>query len=141
MDNNIVTGNHGTQLRLESLSRQQNNKIVKCEVSNKIGKSEETETLNINCEFGNKIWSFFPCSDLDHVSFSVDAPKFTEEPKDVSGERDQDATLTCLVDGNPAPSYTWFKNGDFQTVSLMSMMCEVHGGNYCQEVECSEATI
>ncbi|XP_059093510.1 irregular chiasm C-roughest protein-like [Tigriopus californicus] len=93
MDNNIVTGNHGTQLRLESLSRQQNNKIVKCEVSNKIGKSEETETLNINY-----------------------SPKFIEKPKDVSGERDQDATLTCEVDGNPATSYTWFKNGDFQTV-------------------------
>ena len=47
----IVPGNHGTQLRLDGLDRSQNGAIVKCEVSNAIGKSEETQTLDIFCEW------------------------------------------------------------------------------------------
>ena len=35
---------------MESVSRESNNKIVKCEVYNVIGKSEETETLDIHCK-------------------------------------------------------------------------------------------
>ena len=46
----IVPGNHGTLLRLDGIDRSQNGAIVKCEVSNAIGKSEETQTLDINCE-------------------------------------------------------------------------------------------
>ena len=59
-----------------------------------------------------KYWYEF----LAQLTRFLDAPKFLREPTDISGEKGQDATLTCLVDGNPAPSYTWFKNGDFQTV-------------------------
>lgn len=51
MDKVIVPGNHGTEFRIPKLSRNQNQKIVKCEVNNEIGKSEETETLDINCEY------------------------------------------------------------------------------------------
>ena len=50
--------------------------------------------------------------------FVSDAPKFLVEPSDVSGELGQNAVLTCKVDGNPAPTYTWFRNGDLQTVRL-----------------------
>ena len=50
IDNEIVPGNHGTTLKLDSVSRESNNKIVKCEVWNDIGKSEETETLDIHCK-------------------------------------------------------------------------------------------
>ena len=52
--------------------------------------------------------------------FFPDAPKFLMEPSDVSGESGQNAVLTCKVDGNPAPAYTWFRNGDLQTVSGFS---------------------
>ena len=45
-----MPGNHGTLLRLDGIDRSQNGAIVKCEVSNAIGKSEETQTLDINCE-------------------------------------------------------------------------------------------
>ena len=38
------------------------------------------------------------------------------KPHDVSGERGQDINMTCLVDGNPPPSYTWFKNGNMNYV-------------------------
>jgi hypothetical protein len=50
VDNEIVPGNHGTEYRIKSISRRIHNKIVKCEVNNVIGKSEETETLDIQCE-------------------------------------------------------------------------------------------
>ena len=51
LSNAIVPGNHGTLLRLDGLDRSQNGAIVKCEVSNAIGKSEETQTLDIHCEW------------------------------------------------------------------------------------------
>ena len=40
------------------------------------------------------------------------------EPHDFSGERGQNATLICKIDGNPSPTYAWFKNDDPQTVSF-----------------------
>ena len=51
IDNEIVPGNHGTSLKLKKVGRESNNKIVKCEVNNVIGKSEETETLHIHCKY------------------------------------------------------------------------------------------
>ncbi len=51
VDNEIVPGNHGTEYRIRSIPRTIHNKIVKCEVNNVIGKSEETETLDIQCKF------------------------------------------------------------------------------------------
>ena len=51
-------------------------------------------------------------------SILSDDPRFIIEPRDVSGEKGQDAQLVCLVDGNPTPTYTWFKNGDMRHVSL-----------------------
>ena len=50
IDDELVPGNLGTELRIPKLSRDHNNKIVKCEVNNEVGKSEETETLKVNCE-------------------------------------------------------------------------------------------
>ena len=48
--------------------------------------------------------------------FFPDAPRFVIKPETVSGEDGQDVGLSCKVDGNPAPTYTWFRNGDMQTV-------------------------
>jgi hypothetical protein len=60
----IVPGNHGTELKLKSLARTQNHAIVKCEVHNAIGKSEETETMDIKC---TQIHIFSIC----HVSYII----------------------------------------------------------------------
>ena len=162
VDNEIVPGNHGTEYRIKGISRTFHNKIVKCEVNNVIGKSEETETLDINCKpfpaslytlfknasfylfssfsrynLNNTNWKSMSCVFLlddygqtliaNHRQAEAllkscffpesDAPKFLVEPSDVSGESGQNAVLTCKVDGNPAPAYTWFRNGDLQTVS------------------------
>ena len=45
-----------------------------------------------------------------------DAPIWLLKPRDFSGERGQNATLECRIDGNPSPTYTWFRDGDFHTV-------------------------
>ncbi len=34
----------------------------------------------------------------------------------MSGEKGQSARLSCSVDSNPSPEYTWFKNSDLKTV-------------------------
>ena len=50
MDNEIMVGNPTTTLTIPRATREQNAKIVKCEVNNIIGKSEETETLDVHCK-------------------------------------------------------------------------------------------
>ena len=119
IDNEIVPGNHGTTLTLNSVTRQSNTKIVKCEVWNDIGKSEETETLDIHCKMtlvSKNGHNFIFLYSL------TDDPRFIIEPSDISGEKGENAKLFCLVDGNPAPTYTWFKNGDMRHVSSTSIV-------------------
>ena len=53
MDNEIMVGNPTTTLTIPRATREQNAKIVKCEVNNIIGKSEETETLDVHCKLYN----------------------------------------------------------------------------------------
>ncbi|CAB4055910.1 Irregular chiasm C-roughest protein [Lepeophtheirus salmonis] len=89
----VVPGNHVQELVIKKVTREQNGQIVKCEVTNDVGKSEEIHTLDISY-----------------------APQFTLKPRDVSGEKDHEAFLDCEVDGNPSPTYTWFRNGDMNTV-------------------------
>lgn len=79
-------------LILPGLTRSDNGAIVKCQASNSIGKSEETRTLNI---FYN--------------------PEFLKRPQDVSADPGQEIRLECLADGNPAPTYRWFKDDDTTT--------------------------
>ena len=56
-------------------------------------------------------------NNISRLNLISDDPKFIVKPHDVSGERGQDINMTCLVDGNPPPSYTWFKNGNMNYVS------------------------
>jgi len=112
VDGDLVPGNHGTEHRIANIDRKFHNKIVKCEVNNVIGKSEETETLDVHY-----------------------APVFVQKPRDVSKEKGEEATLHCQVDGNPKPTYTWFRNGDFHTVhsyesDLTVTISEVSVGKY-----------
>ena len=48
----------------------------------------------------------------------LDNPEFTKKPEDVSADSGQEILLECLADGNPSPSYRWFRNGDTTTVRL-----------------------
>ena len=67
--------------------------------------------------------------------YFTDEPKFIEKPKDVSGEEGEEVNLVCLTDGNPSPSYRWFRNKDLNTVvsyssNLTIMISQVTAGTY-----------
>lgn len=47
----VMAGDHGTLLVLHNVTRKLHDSIIKCEVQNSVGKSEESETLEIFCEF------------------------------------------------------------------------------------------
>ena len=51
---------------------------------------------------------------------------FLVKPVSVSADSGKEVTLECLVDGNAitddkqvGPSYTWFRNGDMETVRIL----------------------
>ena len=93
IDGEIVPEVHGTEYIIPNVDRSLNKKSITCEVRNVIGSEEKSEPLEIN--FG---------------------PRFLKTPEDYSGEKEQTAKLTCLVDGNPEPKYIWFRNGNQQIV-------------------------
>ena len=47
----IAYGDYSTELTIASAHRKLNNAIVKCEVSNMVGKGEDTKALNVHCKF------------------------------------------------------------------------------------------
>lgn len=46
-----VIGDYATEMIIHNATRDLHDAIVKCEVHNDVGKSEETETLDITCEY------------------------------------------------------------------------------------------
>lgn len=57
INDQLVAGDPTTELVLTNISRKQHDSIIKCEVHNAVGKSEESETLDISC----KLTLFFIC--------------------------------------------------------------------------------
>ncbi|XP_041985812.1 irregular chiasm C-roughest protein-like isoform X2 [Aricia agestis] len=81
--NDSVVGNSSV-LRIPNVSRDFNGVVIKCMVFNEVGKSEETETMEVT----------YP-------------PSFRNRPKDVEAEVGKQVTLSCDVDGFPAPEIRW----------------------------------
>lgn len=46
-----VIGDYTTEMIIHNATRDLHDAIVKCEVHNDVGKSEDTETLDITCEY------------------------------------------------------------------------------------------
>ena len=72
-----------------------------------------------------------------HFYYCVDAPTFTKEPQDISTDPGKKVTLECEADGNPSPTYAWFKNGVeddkvllSQTTSYSFTLSEATVGSY-----------
>ncbi|XP_066254546.1 irregular chiasm C-roughest protein [Euwallacea similis] len=80
-----IIGDFNTELVLHNVSRRHHDAIVKCEVHNAVGKSEESQTLDIS--YG---------------------PQFRTKPRSVQAEVGSTVILTCDVDGNPFPDITWY---------------------------------
>ena len=51
INDEIAYGDYTTQLTISNVSRKFNNAVVKCEVTNAVGKGEHNQTLNVHCKF------------------------------------------------------------------------------------------
>ena len=47
-----------------------------------------------------------------YIKTFLDAPTFKKKPQDHSDDPGKKYTLDCEADGNPAPTYAWFRNGN-----------------------------
>ncbi|KAL4707087.1 hypothetical protein ACJJTC_011413 [Scirpophaga incertulas] len=94
MNEEQIVGNT-TELKIYNISRTYNDAIIKCEVYNEVGKSEDSETLEVTY-----------------------APKFRTLPKDVAAEIGTPISLSCDVDGHPAPEIRWLHHEEDQTIRV-----------------------
>lgn len=64
----LLVGDYTTELILHNVTREHHDQIVKCEVHNVVGKSEESETLDISCKsFISSLFNYFITSFDDRL--------------------------------------------------------------------------
>ncbi|XP_013178589.1 PREDICTED: irregular chiasm C-roughest protein-like [Papilio xuthus] len=93
LDGDLVGNN--SELVITNVTRKHNGAVLKCLVYNEVGKSEESETLEVTY-----------------------APSFRSFPKDVEAEIGKVATLSCDVDGHPAPEIEWLHREEDQNIRV-----------------------
>lgn len=54
INDELVPGDYTTELIIPNITRKYHDAIVKCEVHNPVGKSEESETLDISCKWHHR---------------------------------------------------------------------------------------
>uniref|UniRef100_A0A1I8PJC8 Ig-like domain-containing protein n=1 Tax=Stomoxys calcitrans TaxID=35570 RepID=A0A1I8PJC8_STOCA len=116
VNDELVTGDYTTRMIIHNVSRQYHDAIVKCEVVNAVGKSEESETLDIS--YG---------------------PAFRSRPASVEADLGASVTLRCDVDGNPTPEIEWINENADRVVGTsanltLKVSTESAGRYYCKAV-------
>ncbi|XP_055371596.1 irregular chiasm C-roughest protein-like [Condylostylus longicornis] len=111
INDEAVIGDYTTEMIIHNVSRKYHDAIVKCEVYNVVGKSEESETLDIS--YG---------------------PEFKRPPKSIEADLGTTVTLSCDVDGNPPADIVWI-NGTSErevgsTPNLTLKVTEYTSGHY-----------
>ena len=53
INDEVAYGDYSTQLTIASVSRKLNQAVVKCQVTNAVGKSEDTQSLNVHCKYSS----------------------------------------------------------------------------------------
>lgn len=114
INDQLVGGEPTTELILTNISRKQHDSIVKCEVHNAVGKSEESEALDIT--YG---------------------PRFRTRPRSVQADLGATVTLTCDVDGNPPADILWIHENTDRVVSTspnltLTVTADTAGRYYCK---------
>ncbi|XP_052872055.1 irregular chiasm C-roughest protein-like [Anopheles cruzii] len=94
VDDELAESGNASDLIIANVSRRYHGTVVRCEVRNAVGKSEESSTLDIS--YG---------------------PRFRELPRSVEADLDTPVTLQCDVDGNPAPDVVWVHEPTEQIVA------------------------
>ncbi|XP_037026673.1 irregular chiasm C-roughest protein isoform X1 [Bradysia coprophila] len=98
----LVSGDYTTEMVIHNVTRKYHDAIVKCEVHNVVGKSEESETLDIS--YG---------------------PAFKTYPKSVEADIDTSVSLQCDVNGNPTPDILWIHEPSERIVGTSSNLTVV----------------
>lgn len=57
LNDELIVGDYTTELVLFNVTRKQHDAIVKCEVQNAVGKSEESQTLDISCKSSSSYYT------------------------------------------------------------------------------------
>ncbi|KAH8291688.1 hypothetical protein KR018_005602 [Drosophila ironensis] len=101
---------------IHNVTRQYHDAIVKCEVVNAVGKSEESETLDIS--FG---------------------PVFRQRPVSVEADLGATVSMRCEVAGNPTPEIEWINENNDQVVGRtpelkLKVTGETAGRYFCKAV-------
>lgn len=113
----MASGHYGDYFAIANISRAYHNSIVKCEVHNEIGKSEETETIQVR--YG---------------------PRIRSHPRTTAAELGDTVSLHCDVDSNPAPKYTWTRQnsrqvvGSSQNLTVTSLSERNEGEYWCHAI-------
>lgn len=84
----IIAGDHTTELVLPRVTRNFNGDTITCEARNDVGTTKSTHTLNIHYR-----------------------PAFNKPDESVAAEEGSDVTLHCEVDSNPKPDIVWHHEG------------------------------
>ncbi|KAI4493872.1 hypothetical protein M0804_002048 [Polistes exclamans] len=98
-----VIGDYTTEMIIHNATRDLHDAIVKCEVHNDVGKSEETETLDITCEYNTH-----KSTQRSLIHMYPDGPQFRHPPTSVETHYSATEILQCDVDGNPTPEILWY---------------------------------
>uniref|UniRef100_A0A182SR59 Ig-like domain-containing protein n=1 Tax=Anopheles maculatus TaxID=74869 RepID=A0A182SR59_9DIPT len=109
-----ILGDYTTEMVIHNVTKEYHDAVIKCEVHNAVGKSEESEILDIS--YG---------------------PTFRTRPQSVETDIDRKVTLTCDVDGNPPPEIIWVHEDTTRIVSSsanITLMAtrETAGNYYCK---------
>ena len=86
--------------------------FMKCNTEQMLSKVKQSKRSNVR---RSKFISNLNCI-LKSLMFP-DSPELLVTPEDVSGDLGQEAVIQCLADGNPSPSYKWFRNDNRDMVS------------------------
>uniref|UniRef100_W8AUB9 Irregular chiasm C-roughest protein n=2 Tax=Ceratitis capitata TaxID=7213 RepID=W8AUB9_CERCA len=109
-----IVGGQKTEMVIRNVTRKFHDAIVKCEVQNSVGKSEDSETLDISY-----------------------APSFRQRPQSIEADVGTLISLSCEVDGNPTPDIVWIQHPSDRVVGINSNLTftvsnETAGRYYCK---------
>ncbi|CAL1264417.1 unnamed protein product [Larinioides sclopetarius] len=95
----VIAGDHSTTYTISRVTREYNKDTISCEVSNAVGTTKSTHTLNV-----------------------LYGPVFRSTIENVAADIGSEVTLSCDVDGNPKPDTVWTFEGSDAVLSTQSKL-------------------
>ncbi|XP_017112772.1 irregular chiasm C-roughest protein [Drosophila elegans] len=116
INDELMPGDFTTKMIIHNVTRQYHNASVRCEVVNAVGKSEESQKLDIS--FG---------------------PVFRQRPVSVEADLGATVTMRCEVAGNPTPEIEWISENSDKVVGnspelKMKVTSDRAGRYFCKAV-------